>query len=201
MSASMFSSDPGPSREKLVCSRVKGTSITSNEPPETWDILILFGGGFALAKGFTDSGLTLAIANQLYILQGSNLLLIIVAITGVVIFLTEITSNTATASMFLPIIAALAVAMAVHPYGLMVAVALAASFAFMLPVATPPNAIAFSSHYFSIEQMARTGIWLNLFGIIMIALFVMFYLPLIWDIDLNIIPEEMARHANSISIR
>ena len=166
-----------------------------------WDILILFGGGFALAKGFTDSGLTLAIANQLYILQGSNLLLIIVAITGVVIFLTEITSNTATASMFLPIIAALAVAMAVHPYGLMVAVALAASFAFMLPVATPPNAIAFSSHYFSIEQMARTGIWLNLFGIIMIALFVMFYLPLIWDIDLNIIPEEMARHANSISIR
>ncbi len=157
-----------------------------------WDILILFGGGFALAQGFTDSGLTQAIANQLKILEGSNLLLVIAAVTTVVIFLTEITSNTATASMFLPIIAALAVAMAIHPYGVMIAVALAASFAFMLPVATPPNAIAFSSHYFSIEQMAKTGIWLNLFGIIMISLFVMFYLPVIWGIDIHTLPGKLA---------
>ena len=157
-----------------------------------WDILILFGGGFALAQGFTDSGLTHAIANQLKVLEGSNLLLVIAVITTVVIFLTEITSNTATASMFLPIIAALAVAMAIHPYGVMIAVALAASFAFMLPVATPPNAIAFSSHYFSIRQMAKTGIWLNLFGIIMISLFVMFYLPIIWGIDIHTLPGKLA---------
>ncbi|MBL1142648.1 MAG: DASS family sodium-coupled anion symporter [Proteobacteria bacterium] len=157
-----------------------------------WDILILFGGGFALAKGFTDSGLTQVIANQLDVLQGSNLLLIIIAVTTVVIILTEITSNTATASMFLPIIAALAVAMYIHPYTLMIAVALAASFAFMLPVATPPNAIAFSSHYFTIRQMARTGIWLNLIGVILISLFVKFYLPLVWGIDINELPENIA---------
>ena len=157
-----------------------------------WDILILFGGGFALAKGFTDSGLTQVIASQLGVLQGSNLLLIIAAVIAVVIFLTEITSNTATASMFLPIIAAMAVAMHIHPYTLMIAVALAASFAFMLPVATPPNAIAFSSHYFTIRQMARTGIWLNLIGIILISLFVKFYLPIIWGIDINTTPDNMA---------
>jgi solute carrier family 13 (sodium-dependent dicarboxylate transporter), member 2/3/5 len=157
-----------------------------------WDILILFGGGFALAKGFTDSGLTQVIASQMSVLQGSNLLLIIAAVTAVVIILTEITSNTATASMFLPIIAALAVAMYIHPYTLMIAVALAASFAFMLPVATPPNAIAFSSHYFTIGQMAKTGIWLNLIGIVLISLFVKFYLPVIWGIDINTIPDTMA---------
>ncbi|MGB1800161.1 MAG: SLC13 family permease [Gammaproteobacteria bacterium] len=84
-----------------------------------WDILILFGGGFALAKGFSDSGLTQAIAIQLNVLQGSNLLLIIAAVTLMVIVLTEITSNTATSSMILPIIAALALAINIHPYCLM----------------------------------------------------------------------------------
>lgn len=157
-----------------------------------WDILILFGGGFALAKGFNDSGLTQAIADQLSILQGSNLFLIIAIITTIVIILTEITSNTATASMILPIIAALAIAMHIHPYSLMIAVALAASFAFMLPVATPPNAIVFSSRYVTIRQMAKTGIWINIVGAILITLFIMFYLPLVWDIDLKTLPEDMA---------
>ncbi len=157
-----------------------------------WDILILFGGGFALAKGFNDSGLTQAIADQLSILQGSNLFLIIAIVTTIVIILTEITSNTATASMILPIIAALAIAMHIHPYSLMIAVALAASFAFMLPVATPPNAIVFSSRYVTIRQMAKTGIWINLVGAILITLFVMFYLPLVWDIDIKSLPEDMA---------
>ncbi len=156
-----------------------------------WDILILFGGGFALAKGFNDSGLTQAIADQLSILQGSNLFLIIAIITTIVIILTEITSNTATASMILPIIAALAIAMHIHPYSLMIAVALAASFAFMLPVATPPNAIVFSSRYVTIRQMAKTGIWINLVGAILITLFIMFYLPLIWDIDIKTLPADM----------
>lgn len=157
-----------------------------------WDILILFGGGFALAKGFNDSGLTQAIADQLSILQGSNLFLIIAIVTTTVIFLTEITSNTATASMILPIIAALAVAMHIHPYSLMIAVALAASFAFMLPVATPPNAIVFSSRYVTIRQMAKTGIWINLFGAVLITLFIMHYLSIIWGIDINTLPVDMA---------
>ena len=156
-----------------------------------WDILILFGGGFALAKGFNDSGLTMIIAEQLNVLQGSNLLLIIAVVTAVVIFLTEITSNTATASMILPIIAAMAIAIHVHPYALMIAVSLAASFAFMLPVATPPNAIVFSSRYVNIGQMARTGIWINLVGLILITLFVTYYLPVIWGIDINTLPPDI----------
>jgi sodium-dependent dicarboxylate transporter 2/3/5 len=156
-----------------------------------WDILILFGGGFALAKGFNDSGLTQSITGQLNVLQGCNLFLMISIVTILVIFLTELTSNTATASMVLPIIAALSVAMGVHPYGLMIAVALASSFAFMLPVATPPNAIVFSSRYITIRQMAKTGIWLNLFGAIIITLFIMLYLPFIWDIDIKNLPLDM----------
>ena len=156
-----------------------------------WDILILFGGGFALAKGFVDSGLTQLIAEQLIVLQDVNLLLVIIIITSLVIVLTEITSNTATTSMLLPIIAALAIAMHVHPYTFMLAVALSASFAFMLPVATPPNAIVFSSRYFTIQQMVKTGIWLNLLGIILISLFIKFYLPVAWGIDIAELPEEM----------
>ena len=156
-----------------------------------WDILILFGGGFALAKGFNDSGLTQVIAEQLSVLQGSSLLLIVAMVTIVVIILTEITSNTATASMILPIIAALAIAIHIHPYCLMFAVALAASFAFMLPVATPPNAIVFSSRYVTIRQMAKAGIWVNLFGAILITIFIMFYLPIVWDIDLKTMPENI----------
>ena len=156
-----------------------------------WDILILFGGGFALAKGFSDSGLTQTIADLLSVLHGSNLLTIIAMVTTVVIILTEITSNTATASMILPIIAAMAIAIHIHPYCLMIAVALAASFAFMLPVATPPNAIVFSSRYFTIRQMAKTGIWVNLIGVILITLFIMLYLPIVWEIDIANLPVNM----------
>ncbi len=154
-----------------------------------WDILILFGGGFALAKGFSETGLTTFLAGQLSILQGSNILFIIAVVTLLVIFLTELTSNTATASLTLPIMAALAGAMQIHPYGLMVATVIAASFAFMLPVATPPNAIIFSSRYVTIPQMMKAGIWLNLIGVVLISLFVMFLLPVVWGIDINLFPE------------
>ena len=154
-----------------------------------WDILILFGGGFALAKGFSETGLTTFIAGQLSILQGSNIILIIAVVTLLVIFLTELTSNTATASLTLPIMAALAGAMQIHPFGLMVSAVIAASFAFMLPVATPPNAIIFSSRYVSIPQMMKAGIWLNLLGSVLITIFVMFLLPIVWGIDIHVFPE------------
>ena len=157
-----------------------------------WDILILFGGGFALAQGFSESGLTHFIAGQLSVLEGSNMVLVVAAIAFLVIFLTEITSNTATASLSLPIMAALAGAMQVHPYGLMITAAIAASFAFMLPVATPPNAIVFSSRYISIPQMVRAGIWLNLIGIVLITAFVILFLPMIWGLDISTLPVEFA---------
>jgi sodium-dependent dicarboxylate transporter 2/3/5 len=149
-----------------------------------WDIIILFGGGFALAQGFSDSGLTHWLAQQLAVLQGVNMVLIITAVVLLVIFLTEVTSNTATASLLLPVMGALAAAIGVHPFGLMAATVVAASFAFMLPVATPPNAIVFSSRYVTIPQMVKAGVWLNLLGALVITLFVYFVLPRVWGIEL-----------------
>ncbi|TNF36498.1 MAG: SLC13/DASS family transporter [Gammaproteobacteria bacterium] len=148
-----------------------------------WDIIILFGGGFALASGFVSSGLTEWLANQLTGLQGMPLVIMVAVIVALVIMLTEVTSNTATASMLLPIVGAFALAVAVHPLYLMVGVALAASFAFMLPVATPPNAIIFSSRQVTVPQMAKAGIWLNLLGVVLITVFVLILLPLVFDIS------------------
>lgn len=149
-----------------------------------WDIIILFGGGFALAQGFSESGLSQWIADQLSSLEGTSLFTMIAVVTLTVIFLTEVTSNTATATLMIPVMGALSIAMGIHPYSLMVPAALAASFAFMLPVATPPNAIVFSSHYITIPQMAKAGFWLNIFAVGLITLFVLFLMPLIWGIDL-----------------
>ena len=142
-----------------------------------WDILILFGGGFALAKGFSDAGLTIHIADQLTYLRKDNLFMVVLCVTGLVIFLTEITSNTATATILLPIIGAFAIAMNINPLFLMTAATIAASFAFMLPVATPPNAIVFSSRYVTIQQMVVAGFRINLLGIIIISLYMKYILP------------------------
>jgi sodium-dependent dicarboxylate transporter 2/3/5 len=150
-----------------------------------WDIIVLFGGGFALAQGFSESGLTRWLAEQLTVLQGFNSILIILAVVLLVVFLTEVTSNTATASLLLPVMGALATAIDMNPLGLMVAAVVAASFAFMLPVATPPNAIVFSSRYISIAQMAAAGLRLNLVGVLVISGFVYLLLPYAWGIQLQ----------------
>jgi sodium-dependent dicarboxylate transporter 2/3/5 len=144
-----------------------------------WDILILFGGGFALAQGFSDSGLTEWVVSRLSGLEGVNLVIVVLVITLVVIFLTEITSNTATATLTLPVLGAMAIAIGVEPMDLMVPAAIAASYAFMLPVATPPNAIVFSSRYVTIPQMARAGFYMNLVASLVITVFVIFLLPYI----------------------
>jgi len=150
-----------------------------------WDIIVLFGGGFALAQGFNESGLTHWLAEQLSVLQGVDTVLVIAAVVLLVIFLTEVTSNTATASLLLPVMGAFATAIDVHPIGLMVAAVVAASFAFMLPVATPPNAIVFGSRYVTIPQMVGAGVWLNLLGTVLITGFVYLVLPYAWGIDLG----------------
>ena len=139
-----------------------------------WDIVLLFGGGFALAQGFQTSGLSAVIGAQFSALAAVPPLLIIAAICLVVTFLTELTSNTATTEMLLPIFAALAVAMQVHPLLLMVPATISASCAFMMPVATPPNAIVFGSGHLRIAEMARIGLRLNLIGALVIT--VLFYL-------------------------
>ncbi len=156
-----------------------------------WGIVILFGGGLALAAGFQESGLAAWFGDALRLLHGLPLLLILVLLVGVVNFLTEVTSNVATASMVMPILAALALAMGVHPFALMVAAALAASCAFMLPVATPPNAVVFGSGYVDMADMVRVGFWMNILSILLVTAFVYFILPLVWNIDLTIYPADL----------
>lgn len=134
-----------------------------------WGILLLFGGGFALAEGMRQSGVTLALGAALTGLEGLPLWAVLLLVCTLLTFLTELTSNTATASILLPVLASAAVTMGYHPLLLMVPAALNASFAFMLPVATPPNAIVFSSSFISIREMAGTGIVLNLVGILLVV--------------------------------
>lgn len=146
-----------------------------------WGIIMLFGGGMALAQAFQTTGLALWIGSQLTLIEGMSLLLVILILIASVNFLTEITSNLATTAMLLPILAPLALAMNLHPYMLMVSATLAASCAFMLPVATPPNAVVFGSGFLHIPDMIRTGIWMNILSIIIIMLMTYFLLPLAWE--------------------
>jgi sodium-dependent dicarboxylate transporter 2/3/5 len=134
-----------------------------------WGVLILFGGGLSLAGAINVSGLATWIGAAMGMLASWPMLLIVAIATIAMIFLTELTSNTASAATFLPIGGAIAVGIGLDPLALTVPLALAASCAFMLPVATPPNAIVFSSGRISIAQMARAGLWINLFGSIAIV--------------------------------
>lgn len=145
-----------------------------------WGILILFGGGLALATGIESSGLGGWLGQQLQTLQSAPALLVVVLVVLIMSFLTEITSNTSSATIFVPIAAILATAIGLEPYILMVGVVLAASCAFMLPISTPPNAVVFSTKYITMGQMVRAGIWLNLSFSVFITLAVYFALPLIW---------------------
>ena len=129
-----------------------------------WGILILFGGGFALASGFGVSGLDKWIGSKLIGVSDWPLWMTVLTICLAVTFLTELTSNTATTTMILPILGMAAIAATIHPLYFMVPATLAASFAFMLPVATPPNAIVFGSGWVSIPKMSKAGLILNLIG-------------------------------------
>ncbi|EUY17550.1 sodium-dependent dicarboxylate transporter sdcS, partial [Staphylococcus aureus M0385] len=145
----------------------------------------LFGGGLALAKGISESGLAKWLGEQLKSLNGVSPILIVIVITIFVLFLTEVTSNTATATMILPILATLSVAVGVHPLLLMAPAAMAANCAYMLPVGTPPNAIIFGSGKISIKQMASVGFWVNLISAIIIILVVYYVMPIVLGIDIN----------------
>jgi sodium-dependent dicarboxylate transporter 2/3/5 len=148
-----------------------------------WGILLLFGGGLAIAQGFQSSGLANWIAENLTQLNDFSLFIILLVLITAVNFLTEITSNLATTAMLLPILAPTAVILGVHPYILMVGATLAASCAFMLPVATPPNAVVFGSNYLKISDMVRVGILMNIISIIIIFMMVYFILPILWNFN------------------
>ncbi len=148
-----------------------------------WGIILLFGGGMALASGFEASGLALWIGTQMTLLQVLPLLLLILVVIFCVNFITELTSNLATTAMLLPILAPTAVQLDLNPYMLLVATTVAASCAFMLPVASPPNAVVFGSGYLRIPDMVRTGIWMNIISILILTAMVYLMLPLLWDFD------------------
>ncbi|MGQ9820062.1 MAG: SLC13 family permease [Candidatus Kapaibacteriales bacterium] len=136
-----------------------------------WEIILLFGGGFALADGFEKSGLSKVIASQISFFIGGHPLVLIFITCVLVVGMTEFSSNTAVASTFLPLIASISVGLGVHPVKMMIPATLSASYAFMLPISTPPNAIIFSSGILSLSEMVRTGVLLNLVGIILVSLY------------------------------
>jgi len=130
-----------------------------------WGVLVLFGGGLSLARAMDQSGLAAWIGNVVSALDTVPMILVVVAIATLVVFLTELTSNLATTSMAMPIMAGAAVGLGIEPLVLMATAALSASMAFMLPVATPPNAIVFGSGYLTVPLMSRAGFVLNLLAI------------------------------------
>ncbi len=155
-----------------------------------WGIILLFGGGMAIAKGFEVSGLAVWIGSKISFIEHFNLFLMIFVLVAFVNFLTEITSNLATTAMILPILSSIALQLGVHPYSLLVSAAMAASCAFMLPVATPPNAVVFGSGYLKIKDMTKNGLLLNIFSIFLIVVVVYYILPLLWGYKASVFPEN-----------
>jgi sodium-dependent dicarboxylate transporter 2/3/5 len=135
-----------------------------------WGLLILFGGGIAIARGFEASGLSSSLGRALAFVAEAPPLVMLLGLCLGVTFLTEVTSNTATTTLLMPILAAAGLAAAIDPARLMIPAAISASCAFMLPVATPPNAIVFGTDLLSMRVMAREGLWLNLVAALVIAL-------------------------------
>ncbi|XP_067231828.1 solute carrier family 13 member 5a isoform X1 [Chanodichthys erythropterus] len=142
--------------------------VTQKKMP--WSIILLLGGGFALAKGSEDSGLSKWLGDQMSPLQSIPPWAIAIVVCLMIATFTECTSNVATATLFLPILASMSQSIGINPLYVMIPCTLSASFAFMLPVATPPNAIVFSYGYLKVSDMARTGIVMNIIGILSITL-------------------------------
>lgn len=154
-----------------------------------WRIVLLFGGGFALASGFTESGLSMWFGEQLKWVSSFSPFVVVFTIALLMSLLTELTSNTATTEMLLPILAGLAVSIHVNPLLFMLPATLAASLAFMLPVATPPNAIIFGTNKIDIKDMIRTGFVINIVSVIILSIWVYFFGSYIFDIDVTVFPD------------
>jgi sodium-dependent dicarboxylate transporter 2/3/5 len=180
----------------LPADRSKGIPVLSwkDTAKIPFGVLFLFGGGFCLAEGFRASGLSSWITSRLDILAGIHIVGAVAIIALLTTFLTELTSNTATASLLVPLLASLAGALRVHPLLLLLPATLSASCAFMLPVATPPNAVVFGSGLITIRQMARTGFFLNLIGAVVITILVMIWAPLVLGVDFSVLPEWTVAH-------
>lgn len=159
---------------------------TGNLP---WGVLILFGGGLSLANAISTTGLAEWIGQSVAILDGWPIVILLLIVVTMIVFLTEITSNTATAAAFLPILASVAIGINQSPLLFAVPAVLAASCAFMLPVATPPNAIVFGSGLFTIPDMVRAGFLLNIILILLLVIFAFFSLSPILGIEFGQLPD------------
>jgi len=177
----------------LIPSKTKQKKILSWKDTKNlpWGIILLFGGGMALAKGFDTSGLALWIGNQMISLKGISTILLILILISAINFLTEITSNLATTAMLLPVLAPMALTINIHPFILMVGATVAASCAFMLPIATPPNAVVFGSGHLRIPDMVSKGIVMNIISIIILTLFIYYILPELWNIAIETFPNSL----------
>ncbi len=154
-----------------------------------WGVLILFGGGLSMASGFKATKLANWIGSQVGLFEHAPVLILVIAVATLIIFLTELTSNTATSAMVMPVLAAVAIGLGQNPLLLVVPAAVAASCAFMLPVATPPNAIVFGSGYVTIPQMARSGFGLNIIGVIVtVAITYLLVIP-VFGVEIGTLPE------------
>ncbi len=172
-----------PSKER------KGTILNWREAVRLpWGVLILFGGGMALALGFSETGLADWIGGKFTALNYLPVILLVLVLIVSVNFLTEITSNLATTAMLLPILAAVAQSIDIHPFLIMISATMAASCAFMLPVATPPNAVVFGSGLLSIKDMVRAGLRLNIISILLLWFFIYFCLEIILGYPLRTFP-------------
>ena len=169
-----------------TANRVMGAEVIPRLP---WNIVLLFGGGFALAAGFQSTGLANIIGSQFQGLGGLPPFVVILLVCLTLTFLTELTSNLATTEMILPILASVAVLTEMNPLILMVPATLSASCAFMMPVATPPNAIVFGSDRISVGEMARAGIFLNLIGALVIATLVLTLGETVFGIESGVMPD------------
>jgi sodium-dependent dicarboxylate transporter 2/3/5 len=153
-----------------------------------WGVLLLFGGGLSLASAISDTGLATWIGEGVRALSAWPLLLVILGTVALIVLLTEITSNTATTAAFLPILGAVAVGLGENPFLLAVPAALGASCAFMLPVATPPNAIVYGSGMLSIPEMSRAGLWLNLASVLLVTALAYALLGMAFGVELGAVP-------------
>jgi solute carrier family 13 (sodium-dependent dicarboxylate transporter), member 2/3/5 len=147
-----------------------------------WGILLLFGGGLSLAAALDANGVAAYLGSQAEGLAGLPTVVVVFAVATVVVWMTELTSNTATTATLAPIMAGIAVGIGIDPILLVVPVALAASAAFMMPVATPPNAIVFGSGRIEMPDMIRAGIWMNLVSMVLVTVTVMVMAPLVFGI-------------------
>jgi len=153
-----------------------------------WGMLLLFGGGLSLAAAVRSTGLAEWIGQRLQSFEALPVLVVVLTVIATIILLTELTSNTATTATFLPIAASVAVSLGENPLLLLMPATLAASCAFMMPVATPPNAIVYGSGHVTIPQMVKAGVWLNVLFLVLLGVLGYTLLPWVLGIELGSVP-------------